>query len=84
MPPGARCSRSKAEVVFRVMNVLLAGRIVCGAAALSLTSVKRLIGAPPRQVASALTYLSNEGIVCVDRRQDIIRLTDRALRELTG
>jgi hypothetical protein len=66
------------------MNALLAGRVLCGADALSLTTVKRLIGAPPRQVASALTYLSNEGIVCVDRRHDIIRLTDRGLRELTG
>lgn len=78
-------ARSKAEVVFMLMRALLAGRLLWGAdGRLSLSSLKALVGAPPHQIARALVYLSREGIVWVDRRGDVVRLTERGMCELVA
>ena len=76
--------RTGAEVVFVLMRTLLAGRLLWGAdSAQSLASLRPLLGANPGQVARALLYLRDEGMVRVDRR-GMVRLTERAFRELLG
>jgi hypothetical protein len=76
---------SRAEIAFLLLRTLVAGRALWGAAgALSIASLCAVLHANPRQLAGALHYLSDEGLIMVDRREGLVRLTDRGLRDLTA
>lgn len=75
--------RTGAEVVFVLMRTLLAGRLLWGAdSAVSLVGLRTMLRANRAQVARALSYLRDEGMVRVDRRRGVVRLTERAFREM--
>jgi hypothetical protein len=79
---GAR-NRSRAEIVFLLIRVLIAGRLLWGGG-LSLAGLRPLLGADSAQVGRALEYLLKEGLVMVDRRLGTVCLTDRGFRELSS
>lgn len=83
---GARDSvrnRSRAEVVFLLIRVLVTGRLLWGGG-LPLASLRPLLGVDSSQVGRAVEYLRKEGLALVDRRQGTIALTDRGFRELSS
>lgn len=78
---GAR-NRSRAEIVFLLIRVLVAGRLLWGGG-VSLASLHPLLGVDSTRVGRALAYLRREGLVLVDRRHGTVSLTERGFRELS-
>jgi hypothetical protein len=74
-------NRSRPEVVFLLIRVLVAGRLLWGGG-LALASLQPLLGVDSGQIGSAVDYLLEEGLVLVDRGH--VSLTDRGLRELAA
>jgi len=60
--------RSRAELVFLLIRVLVAGRLLWGGG-LPLASLRTLLRVDSAQVGRAIEYLRKEGLVLVDRRQ---------------
>jgi hypothetical protein len=75
--------KAKAEVAFVIVRLLMIDRLFWGRGnGLGFTTLREAIGAPPRQVARAVSCLCDEGLVQVDRTRRRVGLTDRAMREL--
>jgi DNA-binding IclR family transcriptional regulator len=77
--------KGQAELAFVIVRLLMIDRLFWGChGGLGLATLGRVIGAPPRQVARAVSSLRDEGLVRVDRARRRVGLTDLAVRELAA
>jgi len=77
--------RSKPELVFGLLRALVNARLLWGtASSLSVASLQHLLRATPEQLNGALAYLLDHGLVQLDAQEEVVQLSDQALRKLLG
>jgi hypothetical protein len=77
--------RSKPELVFGLLRALVNARLLWGnASSLSVASLQHLLRATPEQLDGALAYLLEHELVQLDAREEVVQLSDQALRKLIG
>lgn len=77
--------RSGPELVFGLLRALVNARLLWGAtSSLSIVSLQHLLRATPEQLNGALTYLLDLELVHVDVQEEVVQLSDQALRKLMG
>ena len=75
--------RSSAEIAFLLLRTLAAGQALWGpAGALLIANLGAMLHADAAQVDGALDCLSDEGMIDVDESRGVVRLTERAQRDL--
>jgi hypothetical protein len=85
MPSEEGRDKSKPELVFGLLRALVNARLLWGtASSLSLASLQHLLRATPEQLNGALAYLLEHGLVHVDAQEEVVQLSDQALRKLIG
>jgi hypothetical protein len=77
--------RTKPELVFGLLRALVNARLLWGtASSLPVSSLQHLLRATPEQLNGALAYLLEHGLVQVDTHEEVVQLSDHALRKLIG
>lgn len=75
--------RSRAEIAFLLLRTLAAGQALWGSAgALSIANLGAMLHADASQVDGTLDCLSDEGMIHVDLSLGVVRLTEKARRDL--
>jgi hypothetical protein len=83
MSIGERRDRSKPELVFGLLRVLVNARLLWGStSSLSMSSLQQTLRATPEQLHGALAYLLDHELVQVDAQHEVVHLNDDALRKL--
>jgi hypothetical protein len=83
MSIGEGRDRSKPELVFGLLRVLVNARLLWGnTSSLSLASLQHMLRATPEQLNGAVAYLLDHELVQVDAQQEVVQLSDEALQKL--
>jgi hypothetical protein len=73
--------RSASELVFSLLRTLMTGYQLWGAASgLELAHLPAVLHTTAGAIATALSFLSGEGLVCVDEMAGTVRLSDFGAR----
>lgn len=83
MSIGEGRDRSKPELVFGLLRALVNARLLWGdTSSLSMSSLQHMLRATPEQLSGAVAYLLEHELVHVDAQEEVVHLSDQALRKL--